>query len=247
MIEELKQKLGLEVEHLQHELNVTLPNEIRKAVELGDLRENSEYKAALERQQFVQARLGQLRQRLSKLSQIDMTQIPTDRGAWLARRREGREDRASENITWCSVTRRNSTRATSDGIPDREGAGREGSWRRDHAAAAFRHRQLEIVELVTIHEAEPNGKNESGEWGVGSEEFGLNRSQSVHSPLPTPHSPLVTRSRSRKSWRSPPDTPPAAPYSRFRSSPAAVPRRGRPQEQRRCRDRASRTRREDGG
>ena len=56
-----------------------LPNEIRKAVELGDLRENSEYKAALERQQFVQARLGQLRQRLSKLSQIDLTQIPTDK------------------------------------------------------------------------------------------------------------------------------------------------------------------------
>ena len=79
MIEELKQKLGAEVEKLQHELNVTLPNEIRKAVELGDLRENSEYKAALERQQFVQARLGQLRQRLSKLSQIDITQIPTDK------------------------------------------------------------------------------------------------------------------------------------------------------------------------
>lgn len=79
MIEALKQKLSAEVEHLQHELNVTLPNEIRKAVELGDLRENSEYKAALERQQFVQARLGQLRQRLSKLSQIDMSQIPTDR------------------------------------------------------------------------------------------------------------------------------------------------------------------------
>jgi len=79
MIEALKEKLGAEVEKLQHELNVTLPNEIRKAVELGDLRENSEYKAALERQQFVQARLGQLRQRLSKLSSIDMTQIPRDR------------------------------------------------------------------------------------------------------------------------------------------------------------------------
>lgn len=79
MIEELKQKLGDEVQRLQHELNVVLPNEIRKAVELGDLRENSEYKAALERQQFVQARLGQLRQRLSKLAQIDMTQIPTDK------------------------------------------------------------------------------------------------------------------------------------------------------------------------
>jgi transcription elongation factor GreA len=79
MIEALKQKLGEEVERLQYELNVTLPAEIRKAVEHGDLRENSEYKAALERQQFVQARLGQLRQRLSKLSSIDPTQIPTDR------------------------------------------------------------------------------------------------------------------------------------------------------------------------
>jgi transcription elongation factor GreA len=79
MIEALKEKLGAEVEKLQHELNVVLPNEIRKAVELGDLRENSEYKAALERQQFVQARLGQLRQRLSKLSSIDMSQIPTDK------------------------------------------------------------------------------------------------------------------------------------------------------------------------
>jgi transcription elongation factor GreA len=79
MIEALKQKLGEEVERLQYELNITLPAEIRKAVELGDLRENSEYKAALERQQFVQARLGQLRQRLSKLSSIDPAQIPNDR------------------------------------------------------------------------------------------------------------------------------------------------------------------------
>src|SRR5688572_24766965 len=79
MLEELKRKLGDEVERLTHELNVVLPNEIRKAVELGDLRENSEYKAALERQQFVQARLGQLRQRLSKLSAIDMNQIPLDK------------------------------------------------------------------------------------------------------------------------------------------------------------------------
>src|SRR4026208_2370169 len=79
MIEELKSKPGEEVEKLQCELNVPLPSEIRRAVEMGDLRENSEYKAALERQQFVQARLGQLRQRLSKLSQIDVSQIPADK------------------------------------------------------------------------------------------------------------------------------------------------------------------------
>jgi transcription elongation factor GreA len=79
MIEELKRKLGEEAERLRYELNVTLPNEIRKAVEHGDLRENSEYKAALERQQFVQARLGHLSQRLSKLSSIDPSQIPEDK------------------------------------------------------------------------------------------------------------------------------------------------------------------------
>ncbi|MGA1309973.1 MAG: GreA/GreB family elongation factor, partial [Gemmatimonadaceae bacterium] len=78
MIEALKQKLTDEAEKLRYELNVTLPNEIRKAVELGDLRENSEYKAALERQQFVQARLGQLTQRLSRLSSIDESQIAVD-------------------------------------------------------------------------------------------------------------------------------------------------------------------------
>lgn len=79
MIEELKAKLGEEVEKLQYELNVVLPREIRRAVEMGDLRENSEYKAALERQQLAQARLGQLRQRLSKLSSIDINQIPADK------------------------------------------------------------------------------------------------------------------------------------------------------------------------
>ncbi len=79
MIEKLKAKLGEEVEKLQYELNVVLPREIRRAVEMGDLRENSEYKAALERQQLVQARLGQLRQRLSKLSSIDINQIPADK------------------------------------------------------------------------------------------------------------------------------------------------------------------------
>jgi transcription elongation factor GreA len=78
VIEALKQKLMDEAEKLRYELNITLPSEIRRAVEMGDLRENSEYKAALERQQLVQARLGQLTKRLSKLSAIDESQIATD-------------------------------------------------------------------------------------------------------------------------------------------------------------------------
>ena len=79
MFQELIAKMAREVETLSFELNVTIPNEIRKAVELGDLKENSEYKAALERQQFVQARLGQLTQRVTKLANIDIAQIPADK------------------------------------------------------------------------------------------------------------------------------------------------------------------------
>lgn len=79
MFQELIAQMAREVEKLTYELNVTLPHEIRKAVELGDLKENSEYKAALERQQFVQARLGQLTQRVTKLANIDITQIPADK------------------------------------------------------------------------------------------------------------------------------------------------------------------------
>jgi transcription elongation factor GreA len=79
MFQELIAKMAREVEKLSHELNVVLPNEIRKAVELGDLKENSEYKAALERQQFVQARLGQLTQRVTKLANIDIAQIAADK------------------------------------------------------------------------------------------------------------------------------------------------------------------------
>jgi transcription elongation factor GreA len=79
MIQEMREKLSREVDQLSHELNVLLPQAIAQAVELGDLRENSEYKAALERQQFVQARLGQLHQRLNQLGQLANHEAPTDR------------------------------------------------------------------------------------------------------------------------------------------------------------------------
>lgn len=79
MIREMREKLSREVEQLSHELNVIIPQAIAQAAELGDLRENSEYKSALERQQFVQARLGQLHHRLSQLSQLANTEAPADR------------------------------------------------------------------------------------------------------------------------------------------------------------------------
>ena len=72
-------KLQGEVEALNHELTVSIPAALKKAIQNGDLRENGDYHAALERQHFVQVRLSQLRGRLAKLSQIDLTKVPQGR------------------------------------------------------------------------------------------------------------------------------------------------------------------------
>jgi len=79
MLEAIKQKLSEEVGRLHHELSVTLPDTLMRALANGDLRENGDYHAALERQAFVQARLSHLRSRLAKLSQVDLSKIPADR------------------------------------------------------------------------------------------------------------------------------------------------------------------------
>jgi len=82
MTEGVKRKLQQELNDLDEELHVHLPREIKRAKELGDLRENAEYDSALARQQFVQARIQQLRQRLSELSSIDLSKVPHDRAAY---------------------------------------------------------------------------------------------------------------------------------------------------------------------
>jgi len=78
MLDKVIEKLQAEVGALNHELNVILPAALEKAVANGDLKENGDYHAALERQGFVSARLSQLRSRLVKLSAIDTSKIPAD-------------------------------------------------------------------------------------------------------------------------------------------------------------------------
>lgn len=81
-MEEIRKKLQVELNGLEDELHFKLPGEIQHAREFGDLRENAEYKAALERQSIVKARIAQVRQRLSELDSIDVSRIPTDRVAY---------------------------------------------------------------------------------------------------------------------------------------------------------------------
>ena len=76
------QKLEEEIQALEHELNHELPNELKRARALGDLSENAEYIMAKQRQDYVSARLGQLKQRLADLSLINLNNIPKDRIAF---------------------------------------------------------------------------------------------------------------------------------------------------------------------
>ena len=84
-MEAVKKKLQDELDALEEELHFKLPKEIQKAREFGDLRENAEYKAAMERQSIVQARIMQVRNRLGEVESIDLSKIPTDRVAYGSR------------------------------------------------------------------------------------------------------------------------------------------------------------------
>lgn len=76
---EIKKRLTDEIQQLEYELKVHLPKEILKAREHGDLRENAEYKAAKERQSFLQARVAQLHRRLAALSLVNLDRVPRDK------------------------------------------------------------------------------------------------------------------------------------------------------------------------
>ena len=76
---EIKERLARELQALEYEFRVELPREIRTAVEMGDLRENAEYKAALERQAFGRARFGYRWERRASVNTLNLQQIPKDR------------------------------------------------------------------------------------------------------------------------------------------------------------------------
>jgi transcription elongation factor GreA len=79
---DVKQRLQAELDELETELRVHLPQEIKRAREFGDLRENAEYQTALQRQNMVKARIRELRQRVSEVASIDLSKVPRGKAAY---------------------------------------------------------------------------------------------------------------------------------------------------------------------
>jgi transcription elongation factor GreA len=153
-MEDLKKKLEDEIAALDIELRIDLPREIAKARAHGDLSENAEYHAAKERQGMVNARLGQLRQRLRELSMIDYTRIPRDR-VGLGSSVTVLDLQKNEEITYLLVTSEEANVAlgrisTTSPI----GKGLLGKHVGDTVKVQIPGgtRELEIVTLLTIHD-----------------------------------------------------------------------------------------------
>src|SRR3978361_818180 len=85
MKERLIKKFEDELQVLNHELKLELPREIKRARELGDLRENAEYQAAKERQRLVESRISMLQKRVAEIALIQVDRIPKDRAGFGSR------------------------------------------------------------------------------------------------------------------------------------------------------------------
>lgn len=155
-MEALKKKLQDEIAVLENELRIELPREIRKARAHGDLSENAEYHAAKERQRYVDARLAQLKRRMTELSMIDLAKIPRDR-VGLGSEVVVLDLKKDEEITYRLVASEEadiSQGKISTGSPIGRGLlGKEvGDVVQIQIPGGIR--EMEIVKLTTIHELE---------------------------------------------------------------------------------------------
>lgn len=154
MPEHIKKKLEEEIRALEHELAHELPQEIKKAAAMGDLSENAEYHMAKQRQELVNARLGQLKRRMSELALVNLTNIPKDRVAFGSRVRVFDSSKDTE-IEFKLVTSEESDVAKGM-ISTTSPIGKALMGKRvgDSAVVVTPNgkREMEILTLVTIHE-----------------------------------------------------------------------------------------------
>jgi len=154
MPEHIKKKLEEEIRVLEHELNHELPKELKKAVAMGDLSENAEYHMAKHRQEFVRARLGQLKKRMADLSLVNIANIPKDKAA-LGSTIRVYDSTKEEELEYKLVTSEESD-VTKGLISTTSPIGRAllGKKVGDTATVVTPggNRELEVLKLITIHD-----------------------------------------------------------------------------------------------
>jgi transcription elongation factor GreA len=154
---DIKKRLEDELKSLDYELKVTLPKEIQKAREYGDLRENAEYKAAKERQVFLSARIGQLHRRMAALSMINLDKIPKGK-VGLGSTVTLKQADTGENITYEIVTPEEADPTQGRISPSSPiGSCLLNKEEGDEVTVKVPSgsKEYEVLRLVTIHDVEP--------------------------------------------------------------------------------------------
>lgn len=156
MPEDFKQKIEEELRQLEAELRTELPNELKKAVAMGDLSENAEYQAARNRQDYVRARIANLHRRLADLAMIDTSRLPRDRVAYGSTVVLYDLD-SREKITYKLVMAEDSDVSKgkiSTVSPIGRGLMGKQEGQEVEVATPAGKRRFEIVKLTTVHDAE---------------------------------------------------------------------------------------------
>jgi transcription elongation factor GreA len=157
MPEHIRKKLQEEIETLEHELQHELPKELKKAVAMGDLSENAEYHMAKQRQEYVRARLGQLKKRMADLSLINLNNIPKDK-AGLGSKVKVYDSSKETEIEYQLVTSEESDVAKGL-ISTTSPIGRALINKKVGDTATVvtptGNRELEVLSLTTIHDEQP--------------------------------------------------------------------------------------------
>ena len=147
MKDRILKRFNDEIAALERELKVDLPKEIQRARELGDLRENAEYKAAKERQEIVNARIAMLKKRAGEIAMMNLDRIPNDRAGFGStvqlKASTGENDRVSAGHAGRGRRRKG---AHLDIVANRTRDPQQGRGRRDQRHDAKRQAQLRVGE-----------------------------------------------------------------------------------------------------
>jgi transcription elongation factor GreA len=155
MPEEIKQKIREELRQLEAELRTEIPQELKKAVAMGDLSENAEYEAARNRQDYVRARIANLQKRLGELAMIDVARLPRDRAAY-GSTLDLYDIDSGEELTYTLVMAEDAD-VTQNKISTTSPIGRGLMGKREgeetEIVTPSGKRRFEVVKLTTIHDA----------------------------------------------------------------------------------------------
>lgn len=159
IVDGLKEKLvGLE-----RELKIEIPERIKQARELGDLRESGEYETAKDRQGFLHARIAFLQRRIAELSSIDLSRVPRDRIAFGSTVHLTDEETGEERVY--RLVASEEVDAARGWISPGSPVGQSLVGRREGDSVLVRtpsaSRRYEVVRVITLHdevEAETEGR-----------------------------------------------------------------------------------------